>query len=84
MSGLNVLVVTSYGDHTALTGGRLRRDNIVTELRLRGAHVDRIDVPARPGIRSAVRAAGLSLTADLRKRLVAVMWSFSATCSACR
>ena len=68
MSGLNVLVVTSYGDHTALTGGRLRRDNIVTELRLRGAHVDRIDVPARPGIRSAVRAAGLSRTADLRKR----------------
>lgn len=69
VDGLRVLVVTSYGDHTALTGGRLRRDNVVRGLRDSGHVVDRLDVPARPGPRSAARAAAISLSGDFRARV---------------
>ena len=69
MSGLHVLVVTSYGDHTALTGGRLRRDNVVRGLLAHGHAVDRLDVQASPGPRSAVRAVREALTTDFRRRL---------------
>jgi hypothetical protein len=69
MSGLHVLVVTSYGDHTALTGGRLRRDNVVRGLRTSGHTVDRLDVPARPGPRSAARATWMSMMPAFRRRV---------------
>lgn len=69
MSGLHVLVVTSYGDHTALTGGRLRRDNVVRGLRASGHTVDRLDIPAPPGPRSAARATWVSLTPAFRRRV---------------
>ncbi len=69
MSGLHLLVVTSYGDHTALTGGRLRRDNVVRGLRASGHTVDRLDIPARPGPRSAARATWVSTTPAFRRRV---------------
>lgn len=68
MSGLHVLVITSYGDHTALTGGRLRRENVVRGLRESGHDVQRMTVPARPGPRSAIGAARLAATAAFRRR----------------
>ncbi|WP_133251910.1 glycosyltransferase [Actinomycetospora cinnamomea] len=68
MSGLRVLVVTSYGDHTALTGGRLRRENVVLGLRESGHVVERVTVSARPGPRSAVGAARLAATSGFRRR----------------
>ncbi|MBV9832703.1 MAG: glycosyltransferase [Marmoricola sp.] len=68
MSTLRIFAVTSYGSHTALTGGRLRRDNLLEALAQRGHDVERVDVPAKPGIRSALASGRLSLTADLRRR----------------
>jgi len=66
---LKILAITSYGAHGPLTGGRLRRDNLLEALAQRGHDVDRVDVEARrPGVRSAVASAGLSLRAHLRRR----------------
>ncbi|MDD7939053.1 glycosyltransferase [Actinomycetospora lutea] len=56
MTELRICALTSYGEHTALTGGRLRRDNLLRALAKRGHHVARFDVPSRPGPRSAVGA----------------------------
>jgi glycosyltransferase involved in cell wall biosynthesis len=53
---LRIVALTSYGAHTAMTGGRLRRDSLLRALAERGHHVARFDVPSRPGPRSAIRA----------------------------
>ncbi len=66
---LRVFAATSYGPHTALTGGRLRRDNLLAALVARGHSVDRLDVPGRPGISSAAAAGRLALTASFRERV---------------
>lgn len=63
-----VCAVTSYGAHTARTGGRLRRDNIFAALAHRGHGIDRLDIPARPGVRSAFAGGWISLTRGLRER----------------
>jgi hypothetical protein len=65
---LRIFAATSYGPHTALTGGRLRRDNLLKALAARGHSVDRLDVPGAPGIASAANAGRLSLTAAFRER----------------
>ncbi|SFT42930.1 Glycosyltransferase involved in cell wall bisynthesis [Geodermatophilus amargosae] len=65
---LRIFAATSYGPHTALTGGRLRRDNLLQALAARGHSVDRLDVPGAPGIASAANAGRLSLTAAFRER----------------
>jgi glycosyltransferase involved in cell wall biosynthesis len=65
---LTIFACTSYGPQTALTGGRLRRDNLLDGLAKRGHRIDRLNVPGRPGIRSALSAGRAALTADLRKR----------------
>lgn len=69
MSRLNIFAATSYGPHTALTGGRLRRDNLLAALIGRGHCVDRLDIPARPGARSALVGAWLALTRSVRQRV---------------
>lgn len=69
VSPLKIFACTSYGPHTALTGGRLRRDNVLAALERRGHAVDRLDVPARPGVRSAIAAARLALTSSFRSRV---------------
>ena len=56
VTGLRIVALTSYGEHTAMTGGRLRRDNLLSALAERGHHVARFDVPSKPGPRSAIRA----------------------------
>lgn len=68
VSPLKIFACTSYGPHTALTGGRLRRDNVLAALARRGHTVDRLDVPARPGVHSAIAAARLALTSSFRSR----------------
>lgn len=65
---LKIFACTSYGPHTALTGGRLRRDNVLAALARRGHAIDRLDVPARPGVRSALTAGRLALTGSFRAR----------------
>src|SRR4051794_25476664 len=40
---LRIIALTSYGEHTAMTGGRLRRDNLLSALAARGHHVARFD-----------------------------------------
>ncbi len=65
---MRIFAATSYGPHTPLTGGRLRRDNLLTALAARGHRIDRLDVPGRPGISSAANAGRLSLTAAFRER----------------
>lgn len=66
---LRIFACTSYGPHTALTGGRLRRDNVLAALAGRGHEINRLDLPARPGVRSAIAAGKLSLTAEFRRRV---------------
>ncbi|GAA3250444.1 hypothetical protein GCM10017691_62420 [Pseudonocardia petroleophila] len=68
MPPLKIFACTSYGPHTALTGGRLRRDNVLAALVRRGHTIDRLDVPARPGVRSALAAGRLALTSSFRDR----------------
>jgi glycosyltransferase involved in cell wall biosynthesis len=65
---LKIFACTSYGPHTALTGGRLRRDNLLDGLAKRGHEIDRLNVPGRPGISSALAAGRAALTADVRQR----------------
>jgi glycosyltransferase involved in cell wall biosynthesis len=64
MTELRIVALTSYGEHTALTGGRLRRDNLLAALAARGHSITRFDVPSRPGPRSAAR----SITVAARRR----------------
>lgn len=68
MTRMRVFGLTSYGPHTALTGGRLRRDNIFAALVQRDHVVDRLDILARPGTRSALKGGLLSLTRHVRER----------------
>lgn len=65
---MRIFAITSYGRHTALTGGRLRRDNLFAAVAQRGHAVDRLDLSARPGIRSALAGGLLALTGRLRER----------------
>lgn len=69
MTGLRVVALTSYGAHTALTGGRLRRDNVLAALSDRGHDVLRFDVPARPGPRSAARSMAIASGRRFRRAL---------------
>lgn len=71
MSPLKIFACTSYGPHTALTGGRLRRDNILAALGARGHFVDRLDVSGRPGVRSALAASRLAVSGSLQARAAA-------------
>jgi glycosyltransferase involved in cell wall biosynthesis len=66
---LRILALTSYGEHTAMTGGRLRRDNLLSSLAARGHHVARFDVPSKPGPRSAVRAVRVAAQRAFREAL---------------
>ena len=68
MPALRIFACTSYGTHTALTGGRLRRDHVLAALARRGHTIDRLDVPARPGVRSAMAAGRIALTGQLHAR----------------
>lgn len=68
MAPLKIFACTSYGEHTALTGGRLRRDNLLTALAARGHLVDRLDVCARPGARSGLASGRIALSGGLRER----------------
>lgn len=68
MSPLTIFAATSYGPHTALTGGRLRRDNVLAALARRGHEIDRLDLTARPGAASAVEGARLAMAGRLRRR----------------
>lgn len=65
---MKIFACTSYGPHTALTGGRLRRDNVLSALAARGHDVDRLDVPGRPGVRSATSAVREAVRASFRRR----------------
>lgn len=69
MTSLKVLAITSYGPHTALTGGRLRRDNVVAALRGLGHRVDRVDVPARPGVAAGLKSFQMSTRRVLLRRV---------------
>ncbi|MDL5154675.1 glycosyltransferase [Actinomycetospora termitidis] len=71
MTGLRIVALTSYGEHTALTGGRLRRDNLLLALRHRGHHLERFDVPARPGPPSAVRSVATAASRAFRGAMAA-------------
>jgi glycosyltransferase involved in cell wall biosynthesis len=69
MTELRIVALTSYGEHTALTGGRLRRDNLLTSLAARGHLVTRFDVPARPGPASAARSVPVAAGRGFREAL---------------
>ena len=69
LTELRIVALTSYGEHTALTGGRLRRDNLLAALAARGHVVTRFDVPSRPGPASAVRSVPVASGRGFRRAL---------------
>jgi glycosyltransferase involved in cell wall biosynthesis len=69
MTGLTVFAATSYGPHTPWTGGRLRRENLLTVLANRGHVVDRMTLTVPPGLRSAVQSGWCSLSSTVRRRV---------------
>ena len=66
-----IVALTSYGEHTALTGGRLRRDNLLAALTARGNTVTRFNVRARPGPRSAARSIPVASSRPFREAMAA-------------
>lgn len=68
MHSLKIFACTSYGPHTALTGGRLRRDNILSALAERGHVIDRLNLTARPGVSAALQSGHWSLTGHVLDR----------------
>lgn len=71
MTEFRIVALTSYGQHTALTGGRLRRDNLLAALAARGHCITRFDVPGRPGPRSAAHSVLAVVRHPFREALAA-------------
>ncbi|MBM7808016.1 glycosyltransferase involved in cell wall biosynthesis [Geodermatophilus bullaregiensis] len=77
MTTVRIFAATSYGSHTPMTGGRLRREHLLAGLAGRGHSVDRLTLDARPGpasgTRSLVAAVDLRIAGRIRRADVVLL-----------
>src|SRR5688500_7959833 len=74
---MRFFAVTSYGSHSPMTGGRLRREQLLSGLVERGHSVDRLTLAARPGpatgLRSVLAAVDRSVAARIARADVVLL-----------
>lgn len=66
---MRVFAVTSYGRHTPMTGGRMRRDHLLSGLAELGHEVDRLTLEGRPGAATGVRSVRAALDRSVVARV---------------